>query len=87
MDVKKQRWINKFTKYDFSLKYQKRKNNTMADALSGISEEHLSHVEPERVLEGDPVIPGSIQFLKSLKKRRKIGDQKRPLLTLYLPRP
>ena len=32
MDVIKQRGINKLVKYDFSLKYQKGKNNTMADA-------------------------------------------------------
>ena len=42
MDAMKQRWINKLAKYDFSLEYQKGKNNTVADALSGISEEHLS---------------------------------------------
>ena len=41
MDATKQRWINELAKYDFSLKYQKGKNNTVADALSRISEEHL----------------------------------------------
>ena len=30
MDAMKQRWINKVAKYDFSLEYQKGKNNTMA---------------------------------------------------------
>ena len=39
------RWINELVKYDFSLKYQKGKNNTVADALSRISEEHLSDKE------------------------------------------
>ena len=42
MDAMKQRWINELVKYNFSLKYQKGKNNTMADALSRISEEWLS---------------------------------------------
>ena len=34
MDVMKQRWIDELVKYDFSLEYQKGKNNTVADALS-----------------------------------------------------
>ena len=36
MDAMKQRWVNELAKYDFSLEYQKRKNNTVADALSRI---------------------------------------------------
>ena len=48
MDVMKQRWINELAKYDFSLKYQKGKNNTVADGLSRISEEWLSDEEAER---------------------------------------
>ena len=58
MDAMKQRWINELAKYDFSLKYQKGKNNTVADALSRISEEHLFDEEAEKVLEAVPVIPG-----------------------------
>ena len=58
MHATKQRWINKLTKYDFSLEYQKGKNNTVADALSRISEEHLSDEEDKRVLNGVPVIQG-----------------------------
>ena len=42
MDAVKQRWINKLVKYDFSLEYQKGKNNTVADALSRISTEAQS---------------------------------------------
>ena len=45
MDAMKQRWINELVKYDFSLKYQKGKDNTVADALGRISEEHLSDEE------------------------------------------
>ena len=83
MDAMKQRWKNELVKYDFSLKYQKGKNNTVADALSRISEECLSDEEAERVLKGVPVI----QFSKSSKRRRKIGNQKRLLLTLFFQRP
>ena len=57
-DATKQRWINELVKYDFSLKYQKGKNNSVADALSQISEEWLSDEEAEKVLEAIPVIPG-----------------------------
>ena len=32
MDAMKQRWINELANYDFSLEYQKGKNNTVADA-------------------------------------------------------
>ena len=45
MDAMKQRLINELAKYDFSLEYQKGKNNTVADALCRISEEHLSDEE------------------------------------------
>ena len=58
MDAMKQRWINKLAKYDFSLEYQKGKNNTVADALNRISKERLSDEEVKRVLEGVPVVPG-----------------------------
>ena len=58
MDAMEQRWINELVKYDFSLKYQKGKHNTVADTLSRISEEHLSDKEAEKVLEAVPVIPG-----------------------------
>ena len=58
MDAMKQRWINELAKYDFSFEYQKGKNNTVADALSRISEECLSDEEAKRVLKGVPVIPG-----------------------------
>ena len=34
MDAMKQRWINELAKYDFSLEYQKGKNNTVADTFS-----------------------------------------------------
>ena len=51
MDAMMQRWINELVKYDFSLKYQKGKNNTVADALS------LPDEEAKKVLEAVPVIP------------------------------
>ena len=58
MDTTKQRWINELVKYDFSLEYQKGKNNTVPDALSRINEECLSDEEAEKVLEAVPVISG-----------------------------
>ena len=58
MDATKQRWINELAKYDFSLKYQKGQNNTVADALSRISEECLSDEEAAKVLEVVPIMPG-----------------------------
>ena len=58
MDAIKQRWINELGKYNFSLKYQKGKNNTMADALSRISEEWLSDKEANKLLKTVPMIPG-----------------------------
>ena len=58
MDATKQRWINELAKYDFSLEYQKGKNNTVADALSRISEERLFNEEAGKVLKAVPVIPG-----------------------------
>ena len=54
----KQRWINELAKYDFSLEYQKGKNNTVADTLSQIREEHLPDAEAEELLETVPIIPG-----------------------------
>ena len=59
MDATKQRWINELVKYDFTLKCQKGKNNTVADALSRISEEYFSDEEAKRMLEAVPVIPGN----------------------------
>ena len=58
MDAKKQMWINKLVKYDFSLEYQKGKNNTVADALSQIREEHFPDTKAEELLETVPIIPG-----------------------------
>ena len=57
-DTMKQRWKNELVKYDSSLKYQKGKNNMVADALSRIEEARLSDEEVERVLKAVPVIPG-----------------------------
>ena len=71
MDAMKQRWINELVKYDFSLEYQKGKNNTVADALSRISEEHLSGEEAERVLEAVPVIPRDNTVFEVFKEKEE----------------
>ena len=58
MDATKQRWINELAKYDFSLEYQKGKNNTVADALIRIKEEQLTDEEADKFLKFVRVIPG-----------------------------
>ena len=71
MDATKQRWINELAKYDFSLEYQKGKNNTMADALSRISKECLSDKEAEKVLEVVPMTPGDDTVFKVFEEKEK----------------
>ena len=71
MDATKQRWINELAKYGFSLKYQKGKNNTVADALSRISEECLSDEEAERVLEAVPMSPGDDAVFEVFKEKEE----------------
>ena len=71
MDATKQRWINELAKYDFFLEYQKGKNNTVADALSRISEECLSNEEAEKVLEAVPVIPGYDTIFKVFEEKEE----------------
>ena len=64
MGAMKQRWINELAKYDFSLEYQKGKNNTLADALSRIKEERLTNEEADKFLKFVPVIPGDEMIIK-----------------------
>ena len=71
MDAMKQRWTNELVKYDFSLKYQKGKNNTVTDALSRISEECLSDEEAERVLKAVPVIPRDNTVFKVFEEKEE----------------
>ena len=71
MDATKQRWINELVKYEFSLECQKGKNNTVADALSRISEECLSDEEAEMVLKAVPVIPGDDTTYEVFKEKEE----------------
>ena len=71
MDATKQRRINELAKYDFSLEYQKGKNNTVADTLNRISKKHLSDEEAERVLEAVPVIPGDDTVFEVFKEKEE----------------
>ena len=57
-------WVNELAKYDFSLEYQKGKNNTVADALSRIKEEWLTDEEADKLLEFAPVILGDETVIK-----------------------
>ena len=86
MDTMKQKWINELVKYDFSLQYQKGKNNTVADIFSRISEECLSDEEAQKVLKAVPVIPGDDTILKSSRRKKKTGDQRRLPPTQCLPK-
>ena len=69
MDAMKQRWINELAKYDFSLEYQKGKNNTVANALSRIKEERLTDEEADKFLEFVPVIPGDEMVVKIFEEK------------------
>ena len=69
MDAMKQRWINKLAKYDFSLEYQKGKNNIEADALSQIQEEWLSDQEADELLENTPMIPADETIVKIFEEK------------------
>ena len=71
MDATKQRWINKLAKYDFSLKYQKGKNNTVPDALSQIREECLLDAEAEELLEMVSIIPGDKTVIRVFKEKEE----------------
>ena len=71
MDATKQRWINELVKFDFSLEYQKGKNNTVADTLSRISEECLSDEEAEKVLKAVPVISGDDTIFKVFEEKEE----------------
>ena len=74
MDTMKQRWINELVKYDFYLKYQKGKNNTMANAFSRISEEQLSDEEADKLLKTVLLIPGDdtmVEIFKEEESERK----------------
>ena len=64
MNAMKQRWINELAKYDFSLEYQKGKNNTVADALSRIKEEWLTNEVADKFLKFVPVILGDETVIK-----------------------
>ena len=71
MDATNQNWINELVKYDFSLGYQKGKNNIVADALSRISKEHLSDEEAEKVLKAVPVIPGDDTIFEVFEEKKE----------------
>ena len=87
MDATKQRWINELVRYNFSLEYQKGKNNTVADTLSRISEECLSDEEAEKVLKTVPMIPGNDTIFEVFKEKEEDQLLRRLAPTLCLLRP
>ena len=81
IDATKQRWINKLAEYDFSLEYQKGKNNTVGDVLSRIKEGQLSDEKADKFLKIVPMIPGDETVVKILKDEG--CDQKLESLAPY----
>ena len=79
MDAMKQGWINELAKYNFSLRYQKGKNNTVADALSRISEEWLSDKEADKLLETVPLIPGDYNVVEIFEEEESDSKPERPV--------
>ena len=77
MDATKQRWINELAKYNVSLKYQEGKNNTMADALSRISEEWLSYEEVDKLLKTAPLISGDDTMVEIFEEGESDGKPER----------
>ena len=71
MDATKQRRINELVKYDFSLEYQKGKNNTVADTLSQIREEHLPDAEAKELLEMVLIIPGDDTVIRHFEEKEE----------------
>ena len=86
MDATKQRWINKLVKYNFSLEYQKGKNNTVTDTLSRITEEHLSDEEADKVLETVPVIPGDDTIFEAFEEKEEDQQPEKAAPTPCLPK-
>ena len=80
MDAMKQRWINKLAKYDFSLEYQKGKNNTVANALSRIKEERRSDEEADKLLECVSMIPGDETSVKICEEEECDQKPESPML-------
>ena len=71
MDATKQRWINELAKYHFSLEYQKGKNNTVADTLGQIREEHLPDAKAEELLEMVPIMPGDDTIIRVFEEKEE----------------
>ena len=71
MDATKQRQINELVKYNFSLEYQKGKNNTVANALSQIREECLQGAEAEELLVAVPIIPGDDTIIRVFEEKEE----------------
>ena len=76
MDATKQRWINELAKYDFSLEYQKGKNNMVADALS--QERRLSDWEAEELLKDVPLLSGNETIMKTFEGRKDDSRSEAP---------
>ena len=77
MDAMKQRWINELVKYNFSLEYQKGKINTVADALSRISEECLSDEKADKVLKAVPIISRDDTVFEVFKEKEEDQELER----------
>ena len=56
LDATKHRWINEQVPFTFSLEYQKRKNNVVADALRKTGEKQLQPEETDAILRATPLL-------------------------------
>ena len=58
LDATKHHWINELVSFTFSLKYQKGKNNVVADAVSKMGEKQLPPEETDVILRATPPLKG-----------------------------
>ena len=56
LDATKHHWIDELAPYTFSLEYQKRKSNVVADALSRIGAQRLPQEETDEILRATPLL-------------------------------
>ena len=64
LNATKHWWIDELATYNFSLKYQKGKNNVVADVLSRIGEKQLPQEETDEILKATPLLKGDLTVVE-----------------------